>query len=268
MNTNRPPLLDIVDLSVCADTIPILTNINMRLYANEIVGLVGESGSGKSLLSKCIMGLLPSKSINVTSGSILFLSQPLLTYTEKKLQALRGRDFAYIPQSPLNALNPIMSIGRQLIEGYQSDTEKPESAKDRAYFLLKRVGFHNPHVISSSLPHQLSGGMRQRVLIAMALMNSPRLLIADEPTTALDVTTQTEIIELLVELKEEYGLGILFITHDLGIVAKAASRIIILKNGEVVEHGSTEEIFIEPTHFYTKKLLNSLMPHPTLSGVL
>ena len=268
MTIDSPPLLNIVNLSVTANKTPILTNINLQLYPNEILALVGESGSGKSILSKCIMGLLPSKTINITSGSIFFLEHPLLLYKESELRALRGKEFSYIPQSPLSALNPIMSIGRQLVEGYRADIHGTKNAKDQAYFLLGRVGFHNQDIIFSSFPHQLSGGMRQRVLIAMALMNSPKLLIADEPTTALDVTLQAEIIELLMELKEEYGLGIVFITHDLGIVAKAASRTIILKNGEVIEEGSTEDIFFAPKHHYTKKLLNSFMPYPASSGAL
>jgi ABC-type dipeptide/oligopeptide/nickel transport system ATPase component len=267
MTHPKPPLLEILDLSVCTSNAFILKDVSLRVNSNEIFALVGESGSGKSLLAKSIMGLLPSKALKVNSGSITFLSHPLLQYSESKLRALRGKEFCYIPQSPLCSLNPIMSIGRQLTEGYHSQDLSASSAKDRAYFLLKRVGFHNPEVIYKSCPHQLSGGMRQRVLIAMALMNSPRLLIADEPTTALDVTLQAEIVELLLELKDECGLGILFITHDLGIVAKAASRIVILQNGRTIEEGSVDEIFFQPRHDYTKKLLHSLMPHPTLAGI-
>jgi peptide/nickel transport system ATP-binding protein len=171
---------------------------------------------------------------------------------------------AYIPQSPLNALNPIMSIGRQLTEGYrlQSQPGYP-SAKERALFLLKRVGFLQPDLAMQSLPHQLSGGMRQRVLIAMALMNSPRFLIADEPTTALDVTLQAEILDVLLDLKNEYGLSVLLITHDLGIVSKSANRVVILQSGRTVEEGSVEDIFYKPQASYTKTLLDSLLAHPT-----
>jgi peptide/nickel transport system ATP-binding protein len=210
------------------------------------------------MIAKCIMGLPPSPAIRVCGGEVFLKDSDLLLLQEPELRKLRGRDIAYIPQSPLNALNPIMSIGRQLIEAYApyGGAKKP-SARDRALFLLQRVGFLQPELALRSFPHQLSGGMRQRVLIAMALMNSPRLLIADEPTTALDVTLQAEILDLLQDLKMEYGIGILLITHDLGIVARCANRVVILRNGMTIEANTVDNIFYHPVCDYTKTLLTA-----------
>ena len=262
---NREPLLRICDLGISAKRRPLVNDVSFDINENEIVALVGESGSGKSMIAKSIMGLPPSPVIHAHNGAILFKGRPLLGLPEHVLRKLRGREVAYIPQSPLNALNPIMTVGKQLIESYNpyNDTDTT-TALDRALFLLNRVGFLQPTLVMQSYPHQLSGGMRQRILIAMALMNSPRLLIADEPTTALDVTLQAEILALLQDLKEEYGLGILLITHDLGIVAKCADRIVILRQGRTVEIGSVNDIFYRPQAEYTKNLLNSLLRHPSL----
>lgn len=252
-------------LAIRTECHTIIHTASFDVQEDEIVALVGESGSGKSMIAKCIMGLLPSRAIHVCGGEIFLKGHNLLLFQEASLRKLRGRDFAYIPQSPLNALNPIMTIGRQLVEAYAPyDITKTSSAKERALFLLHRVGFLQPELALLSFPHQLSGGMRQRVLIAMALMNSPRLLIADEPTTALDVTLQAEILNLLQDLKIEYGIGILLITHDLGIVARCANKVVILRNGETIETATVENIFYHPTCDYTKTLLDSLLCHPTL----
>lgn len=262
---NKKPLLSVHQLAVNAERHPLICSASFEVMENEVVALVGESGSGKSMIAKCIMGLPPSRTIHVVGGEIYFKGQNLLTLSEKGLRRLRGREIAYIPQSPLNALNPIMTIGRQLIEAYcPYDPSEKRSARERALFLLHRVGFLQPELALLSYPHQLSGGMRQRVLIAMALMNSPRFLIADEPTTALDVTLQAEILQLLDDLKSEYGLGILFITHDLGIVARCADRVVILRHGQTIETGSVDSIFYQPQCDYTKILLDSLLCHPTL----
>jgi ABC-type dipeptide/oligopeptide/nickel transport system ATPase component len=260
-----PPLLSVQNLVVKAERHTLIHNASFDVRENEIVALVGESGSGKSMIAKCIMGLPPSQTIHVSEGTIFLKGQNLLLLDEHALRKLRGRQIAYIPQSPLNALNPIMTIGRQLIEAYHPfGADKQPSAAQRVLFLLRRVGFLQPELAMLSFPHQLSGGMRQRVLIAMALMNSPRFLIADEPTTALDVTLQAEILHLLQELKKEYGIGILLITHDLGIVARCANRVVILRHGTTIETNTVENIFYHPTCEYTKTLLDSLLCHPTL----
>jgi ABC-type glutathione transport system ATPase component len=257
------PLLRVRQLAIKAGSRPIIDDASFDIHREEIVALVGESGSGKSLIARAIMGVPSANTIRATSGEIILNGENLLSLPERSLQALRGHEFAYIPQSPLNALNPLMTIGRQLCEAYapynSSDTT---SAIDRAIFLLTKVGFIQPQLALRSYPHQLSGGMRQRVLIAMALMNSPRLLIADEPTTALDVTLQAEILNLLLGLKKEYGLGILLITHDLGIVARVANKVVILRHGKTIEQGSVEDIFYRPCCDYTKTLLGSILPHP------
>lgn len=257
------PLLRVRRLAIKAGSRSIIDDASFDIHREEIVALVGESGSGKSMIARAIMGVPSANTIRATSGEIILNGENLLSLPERSLQALRGHEFAYIPQSPLNALNPLMTIGRQLCEAYapynSSDTT---SAIDRAIFLLTKVGFIQPQLALRSYPHQLSGGMRQRVLIAMALMNSPRLLIADEPTTALDVTLQAEILNLLIDLKKEYGLGILLITHDLGIVARVANKVVILRHGKTIEQGSVEDIFYRPCCDYTKTLLGSILPHP------
>ncbi len=216
------------------------------------------------------MGLLPSEQLSISSGSIQFQGKELLDLQEGAIRKIRGRSIAYIPQSPLTALNPMMSIGRQLLESFDPQFHKIKiSPKERALFLLKRVGFLDPERILKSMPYQLSGGMRQRVLIAISLMNAPKLLIADEPTTALDVTLQAEILDLLQDLKQEYGLGILFITHDLGLVARYAERGYILLSGKTIEKGLINDLFYDPKETYTKLLLSSLIHHPTMTaGIL
>ncbi len=220
------------------------------------------------MIAKCIMRLPPSPSINIVSGRIMFHGKNLADLSERQMQQLRGRLIAYIPQSPMNALNPIMSIGRQLIETFDPSCHNNTSGRERTLFLLKRVGFLQPEQAMKSLPCHLSGGMRQRVLIAMALMNGPQLLIADEPTTALDVTLQAEMLELLQNLQREGGLSILLITHDLGLVARCAQRVVILKAGHTVEEGSVDDIFYRPKSPYTQLLLDSLIAHPLTQASL
>jgi ABC-type dipeptide/oligopeptide/nickel transport system ATPase component len=254
------PLLSVRQLAVRTERHHLIHAASFDVHENEIVALVGESGSGKSMIAKCIMGLPPSQAIHISGGEIFLKGQNLLFLTEHALRKLRGRDIAYIPQSPLSSLNPIMTIGRQLVEAYAPyDKKEAPSAAERALFLLRRVGFLQPELALRSFPHQLSGGMRQRVLIAMALMNSPRILIADEPTTALDVTLQAEILHLLQDLKIEYGIGILLITHDLGIVARCANSVVILREGKTIETNTVDTIFYHPACDYTKTLLDSLL---------
>jgi len=260
-------LLKVDNLVVEARTTTIIDKVCLEVSENEIVALVGESGSGKSMIARSIMGLLPSEQLSISSGSIRFQDQNLLSLKEQSMRKIRGRSIAYIPQAPLTALNPMMSIERQLLESFDPQFHKrTESPKERAVALLKRVGFLDPSRVMKSMPYQLSGGMRQRVLIAISLMNDPKLLIADEPTTALDVTLQAEILDLLQDLRKEYGLGILFITHDLGIVARSADRGYILQSGKTVESGLTHDLFYNPEEEYTKTLIASLIHHPTLTA--
>lgn len=256
----RNPCLEIVNLTVESEDHAIVQNVSFDVDDHDVVALVGESGAGKSMISRAIMGLLPSSALCISNGEIRFQGQSLREASI--LQELRGKKIAYVPQSPMSALNPVMTIGYQLVEAYVHKKSTPCRPKEKAASLLNRVGFLYPELVMASYPHQLSGGMRQRVLIAMALMNDPKLLIADEPTTALDVTLQAEILDLLLDLKEEYGLAILLITHDLGIVAKVANHVIILRHGQVVESGDVDEIFYHPKAEYTKQLLDASFAPP------
>jgi ABC-type dipeptide/oligopeptide/nickel transport system ATPase component len=250
--------LQVDNLSISSETQSIVRDVSFRVYDHDVLALVGESGAGKSMVCRTIMGLLPSPSLKICSGTVFFQGDRIDSVSV--LKELRGKKIAYIPQSPMNALNPVMTIGHQLVEAYvYTNHLRP---KEKAIALLKRVGFLYPELVMASFPHQLSGGMRQRVLIAMALMNDPKLLIADEPTTALDVTLQAEILDLLIDLKQEHGLSILLVTHDLGIVAKIASHVVILKKGEVVETGNVDAIFYQPQSEYTRQLLEATFAHP------
>jgi ABC-type dipeptide/oligopeptide/nickel transport system ATPase component len=246
----NPPLLSIENLSLTCEETALLTSISMNIHQGEFVALVGESGSGKTLLARSIISLLPSPSLKITSGSILFEGKNLASLSPKELQSIRGQKIGYIPQFSLSSLNPLMKIDSQLKES--------PYARETPCDMLRQLGFFNPEYIANLYPHELSGGMRQRVLIAMALIHSPFLLIADEPTTSLDVSLQAEIIELLSELKHRYHMGILFITHDLGIVARAADKVIILQNGCIVETGSTEDIFYHPKSLPASHMIQAL----------
>jgi len=240
----------------------VVHNINFDIGQNEIVGLVGESGSGKSVTSLAILGLLPTKT-SKTKGHILFEDSDLTTLSKKDFQKIRGSKIAMIFQDPMSALNPSLTCGYQVQEmllEHQFCAKK--DSKTEVINLFKKVKLPRPESIFSQYPHQISGGQKQRVIIAMAIACKPQLLIADEPTTALDVTVQKEIINLLKELQEETGMSMLFISHDLTLVSEIADNVIVMQNGYIVEQNTTKEIFNNPQHIYTKALLKA---RPSLS---
>ncbi|EKF60606.1 MAG: ABC transporter ATP-binding protein [Agrobacterium albertimagni] len=256
------PLLSVRDLSVAfhqggRESLAV-DRVSFDIQRGEIVALVGESGSGKSVSAASILKLLPYPAASHPSGQILFDGRDLMTASEPELRSVRGNDITMIFQEPMTSLNPLHSIERQISEilalhqGLQG-----ASARARVLELLHQVGIREPEKRLTAFPHELSGGQRQRVMIAMALANRPKLLIADEPTTALDVTVQAQILELLGRLKTEHGMSMLFITHDLGIVRKFADRVCVMTKGKIVEAGPVEDIFERPQHAYTKKLLAS-----------
>ncbi len=256
------PLLSVRDLSVAfhqggRESLAV-DGVSFDIQRGEIVALVGESGSGKSVSAASILKLLPYPAASHPSGQILFDGRDLMTSGEPELRAVRGNEITMIFQEPMTSLNPLHSIERQISEilslhqGLQG-----AFARARVLELLHQVGIREPEKRLTAFPHELSGGQRQRVMIAMALANRPKLLIADEPTTALDVTVQAQILELLGRLKSEHGMSMLFITHDLGIVRKFADRVCVMTRGKIVEAGLVEDIFERPQHAYTKKLLAS-----------
>lgn len=233
-------------------------NISFSLDKGEILAIVGESGSGKSVTSLSLMGLV-QKPGEVVAGEILFKGEDLRKKTDKEMQAIRGNEISMIFQEPMTSLNPVYKIKDQLLESIMThmDLSKKE-ALDRAIKMLDLVGIPSPEKRINDYPHQMSGGMRQRVMIAMALSCHPELLIADEPTTALDVTIQAQILDLLYSLREKLNMAVLLITHDLGVVAEAADRVIVMYCGKIVEQAKVEDIFKNPKHPYTVGLLESI----------
>ncbi len=262
------PLLDVQNLKVRFDThqgsVRAVDDVSFHVEEGEILGLVGESGSGKSVTNLALMGLIPSPPGTVSSTRILFDGQDLSTASRKEMQKLRGDRMSMIFQDPMTSLNPLLTVGRQLTEVLEihRGLSRKEAAKLSAEGLAD-VGIPNPESRLAAYPHELSGGLRQRVMIAMALLCQPRLLIADEPTTALDVTIQAQILELMKSLQHKYGTAIILITHDLGVVAGMANRVNVMYAGRLVESAQTEALFAAPTHPYTRGLLSSV---PTLEG--
>ncbi|MCZ7479838.1 MULTISPECIES: ABC transporter ATP-binding protein [Rhizobium/Agrobacterium group] len=254
------PLLSVRDLSVAfhqgGATSVAVDHVSFDLMPGEVVALVGESGSGKSVTANSILKLLPYPAASHPSGKILFDGKDMLTLPERALRAVRGNDITMIFQEPMTSLNPLHTIERQIgeiLELHQAITGA--EARARTLELLLQVGIREPEKRLKAYPHELSGGQRQRVMIAMALANRPKLLIADEPTTALDVTVQAQILELLSDLKTKHGMSMLFITHDLGIVRKFADRVCVMTKGKIVETGTVEQVFTDPQHAYTRHLL-------------
>ena len=232
-------------------------DVSFSLYQNEILGMVGESGSGKSITSLALLGLLP-KGIAKVNGAIFYNEENINTYSEKAFQKIRGRKIAMIFQEPMSSLNPTLTCGYQVAEILQQHTQFSKSEIYAAVIsLFEKVKLPRASSIFKAYPHQISGGQKQRVMIAMAIACKPEILIADEPTTALDVTVQKEIILLLKELQQEYGMSILFITHDLALVSEIADRVVVMYKGSIVEQGSTKEVFLNPQKNYTKALINS-----------
>ncbi|MBB5665796.1 microcin C transport system ATP-binding protein [Rhizobium leguminosarum] len=262
MSDMTEPLLSVRDLSVAfhqgGATSLAVDRIFFDIAKGEVVALVGESGSGKSVSANSILRLLPYPSASHPSGEILFKGKDLLKASERALREVRGNDITMIFQEPMTSLNPLHTIEKQIAEIlalHQGLTGQP--ARQRILELLNQVGIREPEKRLKAYPHELSGGQRQRVMIAMALANRPELLIADEPTTALDVTVQAQILELLRQLKAMHGMSMLFITHDLGIVRKFADRVCVMTKGKIVETGTVEEVFANPKHDYTRHLLAS-----------
>ena len=241
-----------------AGEVKALNDVSLHLKEGEVLGIVGESGSGKSVTAYSLMGLTayPGRLIG---GTLDFNGHRINDMTEKQMRKIRGNEVSIIFQDPMTSLNPVYTIGNQICEVILLHTNKNRAqAKERAKELLTLVGINEPEKRLKQYPHELSGGMRQRVMIAIALACEPKLLIADEPTTALDVTIQAQILELMMDLKEKLGMAIIMITHDLGVVASMCDRIAVMYAGKVVEYGSTDDIFYNPKHEYTRGLLRSI----------
>ena len=241
-----------------AGEVKALNNVTLQMREGEVLGIVGESGSGKSVTAYSIMGLTAQNG-KIVGGSVEFNGYKIHEMSEKELRKIRGNEVSIIFQDPMTSLNPVWTVGNQIAEAVSLHTDKKgRAAMERAKELLELVGINEPEKRLKQYPHELSGGMRQRVMIAIALACEPKLLIADEPTTALDVTIQAQILELMQELKRKLGMGIIMITHDLGVVASMCDYIAVMYAGEIVEYGTTDDIFYNPKHEYTKGLLRSI----------
>lgn len=256
-------ILDVDNLSISFDTygaeVQAVRGVTFDLYEKETLAIVGESGSGKSVTAQSVMRLTPMPPGKFVSGSITFQGEDLTKKSDKQMESIRGKDISMVFQDPMTSLNPTMTVGRQISEGlikHQNMSKK--QAFQRGIELLKLVGIPNPEKRINQYPHQYSGGMRQRAMIAIALSCNPKVLIADEPTTALDVTIQAQILDLMRDLQDRTGTAIILITHDLGVVANAAHRVAVMYGGRIVETGKVDEIFYNPKHPYTWGLLGSM----------
>jgi oligopeptide/dipeptide ABC transporter ATP-binding protein len=256
-------LLSIESLQVrfpaAGGTVTAVRDVSLEIGAGESLGLVGESGSGKSVTSLAVLRLLPPQAL--VAGRIRFSGEDLLTKNAEEMRHVRGSRISMIFQEPMTALNPVMRVGDQVAEAVLAHSDDKQDAQQRSIQALRDVGIPEAERRARDYPHQLSGGQRQRVMIAMAIVNRPQLLIADEPTTALDVTIQAQILELLAELREQFRLAMLFISHDLAVVSQVADRVAVMYGGSVVESGPAQEVFRAPVHPYTRGLLHSV---PTL----
>jgi oligopeptide/dipeptide ABC transporter ATP-binding protein len=259
-------LLAVNDLTTAFRTgsgeVTAIENVSFTLERGEILGIVGESGSGKSVTALAIMGLLPRPAGRVLSGSINFENQDLLQLSDRSMQRLRGPGIAMVFQEPMTSLNPVFTIGEQIMETIRAhETLSQKASFARAVEMLDRVGIPSAAARMSDYPHQLSGGQRQRVMLAIALVCRPRLLIADEPTTALDVTIQAQILALLMDLRDEFGMAMIMITHNMGVIAETADRVLVMYAGRTIEQTSVTRLFDHPLHPYTRGLLSCV---PTL----
>jgi peptide/nickel transport system ATP-binding protein len=260
---SNSPILDVRGLRTSFFTddgeVPAVDNVDFHINEGEILGIVGESGCGKSVTSLSIMGLVPNPPGKIVGGEILFNGEDLTKATEKRMRQIRGKDIAMIFQEPMTSLNPLFTIGDQLVEAIRLHNKwSKKKARERALEIMKLVGLPRAEGLIDEYPHQLSGGMRQRVMIAMAMVCDPRVLIADEPTTALDVTIQAQILKLMKQLNKELNTAIMMITHDLGVVAEVCDRIVVMYSGKVVEEGDVRTIFKNPKHPYTAGLIKSV----------
>jgi peptide/nickel transport system ATP-binding protein len=266
-----PGVLSVRDLSVsyrrAGRTLGVVNGISFDVHPGEIFGLVGESGSGKSTVIRSLIKLLPANAV-IEGGEVMFAGRSLLALREREMQGIRGRDIGMVFQDPLNALNPVMTAGEQIGETLRGGDDSGQSRRDRILAAMRLVHIPEPSRLYHAYPHELSGGLRQRVAIAIALVASPRLLLADEPTTALDVTIQDQILKLLIELRGRLGTSVILVTHDLGIVAQTCQRVAVLYAGRIVESGPVERIFAQPAHPYTAGLLQSIPRGPASEGRL
>ncbi|MFN5572125.1 MAG: ABC transporter ATP-binding protein, partial [Bradyrhizobium sp.] len=248
-------VLEIDNLHVAIGAANVLRGVSLRVEAGEVRGLVGESGAGKSMVGRTIFGLLPAKAA-ICAGQVQFEGRDLLAMPDKERRGLLGRRIALIPQDPMTSLNPVRRIGAQMVALLQLHLGlSKRAALDRAADLLAEVAIRDPARVLQLYPHELSGGMRQRVLIAMAFACDPALVIADEPTTALDVTVQRQVLQLVERMRQRHGAAILFVTHDLGVVAKICRSMTVLHAGRVLEDGPTADVLVKPHHAYTRALL-------------
>ena len=268
MPDGAQPILDVRGLKTVFKTrggeVHAVNSVSFTLAPGELLGVVGESGSGKSVTMMSLIGLLPSPPADVRGGQVLFGGRDLLQASEKQLRAIRGSEIGFVFQDPMTSLNPVFTIGFQIMEPLRKHMGMTRAqAAARALDLLELVGIPDAKRRLGDYPHQFSGGMRQRVMIAIALACNPKVLIADEPTTALDVTIQAQILELVKDLRQKLGMAIVWITHDLGVIAGIADRVMVMYGGQVVEHGSVTELFADPRHPYTRALLETI---PRLVG--
>lgn len=248
-----------VQFSTYGGRVQAVRGVSFDLHKGETLAIVGESGCGKSVTSQSIMRLIPTPPGRITSGSILFKGQNLTKLSEKKMRDIRGADISMIFQDPMTALNPTLRVGEQISENImQHENISKEKAEEKAFEMLELVGIPNPKERLKQYPHEFSGGMRQRIVIAMALVCNPEVLIADEPTTALDVTIQAQILELFKDIQQKTDVSIVLVTHDLGVVAQVADRVAVMYAGKIVEIGTRRDIFYTPQHPYTKGLLRSV----------
>jgi peptide/nickel transport system ATP-binding protein len=256
-------LLEITDLHIAlppdSQRPYAVQKMDLHLDPNEILCVVGESGSGKSLTARAVMGLLPKPRVQISQGSVLFQGEDIAKVSDDRLRQIRGSEISMIFQEPMTALNPVMTIGVQIDEVFRFHNKMPgKERRRRALELLRDVQIPDPEQTLKAYPHELSGGQRQRAMIAMALALDPKILIADEPTTALDVTTQAQVLKLIKEMQETHGTGVLFITHDFGVVADIADRVCVMQNGLIVETGTTDQVLRNPSHPYTQGLIGAV----------
>ncbi|HEY2110390.1 MAG TPA: ABC transporter ATP-binding protein [Dongiaceae bacterium] len=264
-------ILDVRDLAVAyrrgGRALDVVNGVSFDVRPGEIFGLVGESGSGKSTVIRSLIQLLPANA-TIGGGTVTFAGRDLLRISERKMQQVRGRDIGMVFQDPLNSLNPVMTVGAQIGETLRSAEGPGQSRRERILAAMRLVHIPDPERLYGAYPHELSGGLRQLVAIAIALVASPRLLLADEPTTALDVTIQDQILKLLMELSDRLGMSVILVTHDLGVVAQTCQRVAVLYAGRIVESGPVERIFARPVHPYTAGLLQSIPRGPASEGRL
>ena len=258
MNENKTEILNIQNLNISTFNNSILKNVSLKIYKGEMIGLVGESGSGKSVTALSVLALLDEKAMKIDTGKIFLSNENILEKNEIEMQKIRGNKISMIFQEPMTSLNPVFTIGDQINEVHNIHTNlSREEANELTINLLDKVGIPNPDISIKKYPHQLSGGQRQRVMIAMALSCKPKLLIADEPTTALDVIVQAQILKIINDLRKELEMSVLLITHDLGVVQDYCDRVYVMYKGRIVENSETKDLFSNPTHPYTKDLLNT-----------